>query len=243
MSIPLIPYSYGVEVFIFHWIYTQSVGLLGRVIGPSEGLYLNTGQHKHGINVHTHTNTQNIHALSGIRTHDHSVRASEDSSCLRPLGCRDRRIVSNWLIFLLENVMARPSLAAALDHILVPNLTGTGGSEKRIVCSRNWNKQTAKSSCASETHHLSIRTDVLVVHSACNYRFVYVHKEGSFDFQANEIWIFEIWGVMVMTLKLTIFWKTSTRLHGVTSQKVAISEIWTDFPTAGTITFALICLL
>jgi hypothetical protein len=34
--------------------------------------------------------TPNIHALSGIRIHDHSVRASEDSSCLRPLGYHDR---------------------------------------------------------------------------------------------------------------------------------------------------------
>jgi hypothetical protein len=34
--------------------------------------------------------TPNIHALSGIRTHDPSVRASEDSSCLRPRGYRDR---------------------------------------------------------------------------------------------------------------------------------------------------------
>jgi hypothetical protein len=34
----------------------------------------------HGINAH---NTH-IHALSGIRTHDPSVRAREDSSCLRP---------------------------------------------------------------------------------------------------------------------------------------------------------------
>jgi hypothetical protein len=33
----------------------------------------------------THTHTD-IHALSGIRTHDPSVRASEDSSCLRPRG-------------------------------------------------------------------------------------------------------------------------------------------------------------
>jgi hypothetical protein len=30
-----------------------------------------------------------IHARNGIRTHDHSVRASEDSSCLKPLGYRD----------------------------------------------------------------------------------------------------------------------------------------------------------
>jgi hypothetical protein len=60
---------------------TQTVGLLGRVISPSHGLYLNTGQHKHRINAYTHT--PNIHALSGIRTHD-------DSSCLRPRGYCDR---------------------------------------------------------------------------------------------------------------------------------------------------------
>jgi hypothetical protein len=34
--------------------------------------------------------TLNIRALSGIQTHGPGVRASEDSSCLRPLGCRDR---------------------------------------------------------------------------------------------------------------------------------------------------------
>jgi hypothetical protein len=32
----------------------------------------------------------NIHASSGIRTHDYSVRASEDSSCFRPFGHRNR---------------------------------------------------------------------------------------------------------------------------------------------------------
>jgi hypothetical protein len=40
----------------------------------------------HRINVHTDN-----HALSGIRTHDPSVRASEDSSCLRPRNYCDRR--------------------------------------------------------------------------------------------------------------------------------------------------------
>jgi hypothetical protein len=70
ISIPLIPYSYGVEFFIFLWIYTQSVGLLGRVIGPSQGLYLNTGQHKHRktrarAHTHTHTHTHtHIHQTS-----------------------------------------------------------------------------------------------------------------------------------------------------------------------------------
>jgi hypothetical protein len=32
----------------------QTVGFLGRVISPSRGLYLNTGQHKHRINAYTH---------------------------------------------------------------------------------------------------------------------------------------------------------------------------------------------
>jgi hypothetical protein len=33
----------------------------------------------------------NIHALSGMRTHDPSVRASEDISCFRPRGHCDRQ--------------------------------------------------------------------------------------------------------------------------------------------------------
>jgi hypothetical protein len=64
----------------------QSVGLLGRVNSSSQGLYLYTKTKK---NAHT-TQTLNIHALSGIRTHGPGVCASEDSLCLRPLGYRDR---------------------------------------------------------------------------------------------------------------------------------------------------------
>jgi hypothetical protein len=37
-----------------------------------------------------HTYTPNILALGRIRTHDHNVQSSEDSSCLRTLGYRDR---------------------------------------------------------------------------------------------------------------------------------------------------------
>jgi hypothetical protein len=60
---------------------SHPVELLGRVISSSQGHNLTTGQHKHWINVYT-----NIHTLSGFRTHDPSVRSSEDSSCLRPRG-------------------------------------------------------------------------------------------------------------------------------------------------------------
>jgi hypothetical protein len=65
--------------------FSQTVGLLRRVISPSQGHYLHAGQHKYRINANT-----DIHALSGIRTHDSSVWASEDSSCLRPRCYRDR---------------------------------------------------------------------------------------------------------------------------------------------------------
>jgi hypothetical protein len=74
------------EFPIYLWLhsplcwYTQSVGLLGREISLSQGLYVYSEQHKHRINAH------NIHASNGIRTYDPSVWAGEDSSCLRPRG-------------------------------------------------------------------------------------------------------------------------------------------------------------
>jgi hypothetical protein len=63
------------------------------VISPSQGRYLHTGQHKRRINAQT-----DIHALSGIRTHDPSVRANEDSSCLRPRGPCDRQAYSHRVL-------------------------------------------------------------------------------------------------------------------------------------------------
>jgi hypothetical protein len=46
-------------------LFRHMIGLLGRVISPSQGLYL------HRTTQHRKTRT-NIHALSGIRTHDPS---------------------------------------------------------------------------------------------------------------------------------------------------------------------------
>jgi hypothetical protein len=73
----------------FRNLFTQTVGLLGRVISPSQSRYLHTGQHKHGIDAHT-----GIHPFSGIRTRDPSVRASKGSSCFRSRGHRDRLVCS-----------------------------------------------------------------------------------------------------------------------------------------------------
>jgi hypothetical protein len=80
-SMALQPFVGPWPLIHFRIFFTRMVGLLGRVIGPSQGRYLHRGQHKHRLNAHT-----DIHALSGIRIHDPSVRASEDSSSL-DLAC------------------------------------------------------------------------------------------------------------------------------------------------------------
>jgi hypothetical protein len=53
------------------------------VISPSQGRYLHTEQHKHRIRAHRYP------CLEWIRTYYPSVRAGEDSSCLRPRGLCD----------------------------------------------------------------------------------------------------------------------------------------------------------
>jgi hypothetical protein len=58
-------------------LFRQTVGLLGRVISPSQGLYL------HRTTQHRKTRT-NIHALSGIRTYDPSNQPAVPR--LRPHG-------------------------------------------------------------------------------------------------------------------------------------------------------------
>jgi hypothetical protein len=83
---------------IYLWLYSPFVGpwpifqvlnpieLLGRGISTLKSRYLHTQRHKHRVNPHT-----DIHDLSGIRNHDPSVRAGEDSWCLRPSGHCDPR--------------------------------------------------------------------------------------------------------------------------------------------------------
>jgi hypothetical protein len=122
--------------FSFVIIFTQTVGLLGRVIGPSQGRYLHTGQHKHRINAYT-----DIHVLSGIRTHDPSVRASEDSSYLRRRGNCDR-------LFKLSSEHISERTKENLEHVGKDNLSVR--RETSIFfndavlnftyrCSSNWN--------------------------------------------------------------------------------------------------------
>jgi hypothetical protein len=76
----------SISIRFFFLNHRQSLGLLGRVISSSEGLSTCTQTQKNA-----HTQTLNIHALTGIRTYDRGFRASEDSTCLRPLSYRDRQ--------------------------------------------------------------------------------------------------------------------------------------------------------
>jgi hypothetical protein len=58
-------------------IFTQTVGLLGRGISPSQGRYLHTEQHKHRINAYT-----DIHALTEIRKQAKTVHALDRASAV-----------------------------------------------------------------------------------------------------------------------------------------------------------------
>jgi hypothetical protein len=82
ISIPPIPYSYGIEVFIFTLdLYTPWTSVR-PVVRPLH--------HKHRINTHTHQTSMPYVGFE--RTITACERASEDSSCLRPLDYRDRPI-------------------------------------------------------------------------------------------------------------------------------------------------------
>jgi hypothetical protein len=53
-SMPLPAHSGPRPLIQFRNHFSQTVGLLGRVISSSQGRYLNTGQHKHRINTYTY---------------------------------------------------------------------------------------------------------------------------------------------------------------------------------------------
>jgi hypothetical protein len=113
ISIPLIPYSDCVEVFYFSLdLYT-----IGRTPWTSDRPVAGPlPRYRTTQTLNKHTHTSNIHALNGIRTHDHGVRASEDSSCHRPLGYRDRHYKLNHCVFQFTSVLSDSLLG---DHVLL----------------------------------------------------------------------------------------------------------------------------
>jgi hypothetical protein len=89
-----------VDIFFFSlWLYSPLT--LGRLFSflilYTVGRTPSTGDQPFAVPPCTHRTTQtqkkthiDIHASSGIQTHDPSVRADEDGSCLRPCSHRDR---------------------------------------------------------------------------------------------------------------------------------------------------------
>jgi hypothetical protein len=65
--------------FFSFLIILQTVGLLGRVISSSQGLYLNTGQHKHRLNTYTY---QTSMPCVGF---EHTIPASERAKTVHAL--------------------------------------------------------------------------------------------------------------------------------------------------------------
>jgi hypothetical protein len=63
----------------FHNHFSQTVGLLGRVISPSQGRYLLKGQHKHKINAYTHKTSMPCVGF------EPTIQASEQANTLHAL--------------------------------------------------------------------------------------------------------------------------------------------------------------
>jgi hypothetical protein len=94
---PVIPLFY-------HWLYsTLGICLLtfqfhnhctdGRTPWTSDQLVARPlPKHRTTQTQNKHIHLPNIHAICRIRTHDPGFRASENSTCLKPLGYRDRQL-------------------------------------------------------------------------------------------------------------------------------------------------------
>jgi hypothetical protein len=96
-------------------LFRHMVGLLGRVISPSQGLYLHRTTH------HRKTRT-NIHALSGIRTHDPSNQPAKthasDRTALWPASLPFIQHFS--FISLLSILRGKSRLMKLLSWVYVP---------------------------------------------------------------------------------------------------------------------------
>jgi hypothetical protein len=74
-------------------LFRHMVGLLGRVISPSQGLYL------HRTTQHRKTRT-NIRAFSGIRTHDPSNQPAKTSASDRTATVTSRNPIIKYIIYM-----------------------------------------------------------------------------------------------------------------------------------------------
>jgi hypothetical protein len=83
----------GRLTYRFLELFRHTVGLLGRVISPSQGLYL------HRTTQHRKTRT-NIHALSGIRTHDPSNQPAKTHASDRTATVTDIYLYTMYNLYI-----------------------------------------------------------------------------------------------------------------------------------------------
>jgi hypothetical protein len=103
--------SWTLAPFSVPYSYTQSVGLLGREISPTQDRYL------HRTTQTQNKRTQTSKASSGIRTHDPSVRVGKDSSCLRPRRHCERQANDRRPYFFFRKMIHyTPELQQYLHH-------------------------------------------------------------------------------------------------------------------------------
>jgi hypothetical protein len=88
----LIRSSYSIQCRVFFYFDNFTDGMTLRTSGQPVARPLS--KHKTTQTQNKYIHIPNIHALCGIRTHDPGFRASEEKTCLRPLGYRGRINIS-----------------------------------------------------------------------------------------------------------------------------------------------------
>jgi hypothetical protein len=181
-----LPPFYHVSLHIFfHWLYSphgpwplfsfmiilQTVELLGRVISSSQGLYLNTGQHKYRIN--TYTKHPCLVWVSNPRSQLPSERRQ---SCLRPLSYCDWRPSICLPQNILRNKMT--NLFSDLYHLLAVF------SYQNIRLYRfPWNiPRHIRNSCLPRQRDCSRITNIRLQYIIANNRFLSSHMSWNMMF-------------------------------------------------------------
>jgi hypothetical protein len=91
--------------------FSQTVGLLGRVISPSQGHYLNTGQHKHRITSYIH------------QTFELTIPASERAKTVHALG-RAATVIGTLSISFFISIIRREIGSVKLNTDIMDTLEG-----------------------------------------------------------------------------------------------------------------------
>jgi hypothetical protein len=100
--------------------FSQTVGLIGRVISPSQGRYVNTGQHKQNKRIHTHTHTPNIHEWDSFPASERvkTVHALDRAAPVTGRRCVYGGVVTGlkWLRAVMNTVVNLGCIKCRVSH-------------------------------------------------------------------------------------------------------------------------------